>query len=226
MAAALEEEGAPEAVFDERFEYDAPRFYDFDEGSPAGAPADGWFDTEGPKGEAWAPGGPLARVGSPSSVEGANKCRWCAAQRVPRVPPPACRPGDAAAPRRRRGGARAGAPWWAAACASPELLLAVVCRLTQALAMPAQGPPLLPTAPQGGAAAAAAAAHGAQQQQQGEAGAKGSKGEQARPWVTAPMPQLQWAVRMPPPLGASPMPSLPPALPHRLQARAPSGAVR
>ena len=52
MAAALEEEGALEAVFDERFEYDAPRFYDFDEGSPAGAPADGWFDTEGPKGEA------------------------------------------------------------------------------------------------------------------------------------------------------------------------------
>ena len=36
---------------DPRFEYDAPRFYDFDEGSPAGgSPADGWFDTEGPKG--------------------------------------------------------------------------------------------------------------------------------------------------------------------------------
>jgi hypothetical protein len=36
---------------DERFEYDAPRFYDFDEGSPVGPPAaDCWFDTEGPKG--------------------------------------------------------------------------------------------------------------------------------------------------------------------------------
>lgn len=45
--------GGPEADIDERFEYDAPRFYDFDEGSPTGAPAaDGWFDTDGPKGAA------------------------------------------------------------------------------------------------------------------------------------------------------------------------------
>lgn len=52
MAAALEGEGPSEGEIDERFEYDAPRFYDFDEGSPPGAaPADGWFDTEGPKGE-------------------------------------------------------------------------------------------------------------------------------------------------------------------------------
>lgn len=36
---------------DAHFEFDAPRFYDFDEGSPPGAAAaDGWFDTEGPKG--------------------------------------------------------------------------------------------------------------------------------------------------------------------------------
>jgi hypothetical protein len=36
---------------DERFEYDAPRFHDFEEGSPPGAAAaDSWFDTEGPKG--------------------------------------------------------------------------------------------------------------------------------------------------------------------------------
>lgn len=36
---------------DPRFEYDAPRFYDFDEGSPLGGPAaDCWFETEGPKG--------------------------------------------------------------------------------------------------------------------------------------------------------------------------------
>ncbi|KAI7845191.1 hypothetical protein COHA_001235 [Chlorella ohadii] len=55
MAAALEGEGPAEAEIDERFEYDAPRFYDFDEGSPAGAPADGWFDTEGPKGLATPP---------------------------------------------------------------------------------------------------------------------------------------------------------------------------
>ncbi|PRW18368.1 TPX2-like isoform X2 [Chlorella sorokiniana] len=55
MAAALEGEGPPEGEIDERFEYDAPRFYDFDEGSPAGAPADGWFDTEGPKGLATPP---------------------------------------------------------------------------------------------------------------------------------------------------------------------------
>lgn len=49
MAAPAEVEAVE---IDERFEYDAPRFYDFDEGSPAGAePADGWFDTEGPKGE-------------------------------------------------------------------------------------------------------------------------------------------------------------------------------
>lgn len=41
-----------EVAFDERFEFDAPQFYDFDEGSPPEkAPADGWFDTEGPRGE-------------------------------------------------------------------------------------------------------------------------------------------------------------------------------
>ena len=54
MSAALAEpppvaEGETEV--DERFEYDAPRFYDFDEGSPLGEQADGWFDTEAPKGE-------------------------------------------------------------------------------------------------------------------------------------------------------------------------------
>jgi hypothetical protein len=46
MAALAEAEGE----LDERFEYDAPRFYDFDEGSPAGAQPDQWFDTDGPKG--------------------------------------------------------------------------------------------------------------------------------------------------------------------------------
>ncbi|KAI3435575.1 hypothetical protein D9Q98_001640 [Chlorella vulgaris] len=49
-AVAAPAPGASEPEVDERFEYDAPRFYDFDEGSPAGAPAaDGWFDTDGPK---------------------------------------------------------------------------------------------------------------------------------------------------------------------------------
>ena len=54
MAAAAEEPllGDEGDLIDERFEYDAPRFYDFDEGSPAGVPAaDGWFDTDGPKGQ-------------------------------------------------------------------------------------------------------------------------------------------------------------------------------
>jgi hypothetical protein len=52
-AVAAPAPGASEPEVDERFEYDAPRFYDFDEGSPAGAPAaDGWFDTDGPKGAA------------------------------------------------------------------------------------------------------------------------------------------------------------------------------
>lgn len=45
-------EAEEEVAFDERFEFDAPQFYDFDEGSPPEkAPADGWFDTDGPKGE-------------------------------------------------------------------------------------------------------------------------------------------------------------------------------
>ncbi|KAL4458132.1 hypothetical protein ABPG75_012997 [Micractinium tetrahymenae] len=45
-----------EVAFDERFEFDAPQFYDFDEGSPPEkAPADGWFDTDGPKGLATPP---------------------------------------------------------------------------------------------------------------------------------------------------------------------------
>jgi hypothetical protein len=34
----------PAHVLDERFEFDAPRFYDFEAGSPA-SPADKWFDT-------------------------------------------------------------------------------------------------------------------------------------------------------------------------------------
>ena len=51
MAALAEAEGE----LDERFEYDAPRFYDFDEGSPAGAQPDQWFDTDGPKGGWLAP---------------------------------------------------------------------------------------------------------------------------------------------------------------------------
>lgn len=109
MAAALEGEGPAEAEIDERFEYDAPRFYDFDEGSPAGAPADGWFDTEGPKGE-----GPPARLGFHAAcclnVQG---CRFplqkpSMRRRLPRL---LCRPGDAATPRRcHRAAARAGAP--------------------------------------------------------------------------------------------------------------------
>ena len=53
MAALVEGEGE----LDERFEYDAPRFYDFDEGSPAGAQPDQWFDTDGPKG-GWVGGAP------------------------------------------------------------------------------------------------------------------------------------------------------------------------
>lgn len=62
-AAAAEAPPGPEEAheIDERFEYDAPRFYDFDEGSPPGAPpADGWFDTDGPKGEFSACAGGLA----------------------------------------------------------------------------------------------------------------------------------------------------------------------
>lgn len=52
-AAAVEPAPLAEAEgeIDERFEYDAPRFYDFDEGSPTGERPDSWFDTEGPKGK-------------------------------------------------------------------------------------------------------------------------------------------------------------------------------
>lgn len=52
MASAAVEEAPPAEEIDPRFEYDAPRFYDFELGSPHDAPAaDGWFDTEGPKGQ-------------------------------------------------------------------------------------------------------------------------------------------------------------------------------
>lgn len=40
-----------EAVFDSRFEFDAPRFYDFGTASPQGeGAADNWFETSATKG--------------------------------------------------------------------------------------------------------------------------------------------------------------------------------
>ena len=55
------EPGGGAALIDARFEFDAPRFYDFDEGSPEGSQnaADRWFDTSATKGLA----SPLAAAG-------------------------------------------------------------------------------------------------------------------------------------------------------------------
>ena len=86
MAAALEGEGPPEGEIDERFEYDAPRFYDFDEGSPAGARADGWFDTEGPKGEGRERACRRARTDCPRRIQ--RPTRSPQAWRRRRGPPP------------------------------------------------------------------------------------------------------------------------------------------
>ena len=42
--------GDAQGAYDERYEYAAPRFYDFGKGTPDGDELDGWFDTTATEG--------------------------------------------------------------------------------------------------------------------------------------------------------------------------------
>ena len=55
----------PPDEYDARFEFDAPRFYDFGNGSPQGGDAaDAWFETSATKGE----GGQLRMMATPAAA--------------------------------------------------------------------------------------------------------------------------------------------------------------